>query len=150
MGGEMNEKTLSLLVGGLLPALCFGVAGIFQKVTARAGITTGIYLVGIGLTTALIGVVFTLWDKPTVCNFKGMAYTVAFGVCWSLATAFIAIALRRYNAQISQIIPLYNTNTLIGVLLGLFLLSECHTLSVAKLLLSTVLIIAGGLLAATA
>ncbi len=33
----MKTNTLALLVGGLLPAVLFGVSGVFQKTSAKAG-----------------------------------------------------------------------------------------------------------------
>ena len=64
--------------------------------------------------------------------------------------ACIAIALRRYNGQISQLVSLYNMNTLVAVLIGLILLSEWQTVNIVKIVASSVLIIVGGVLAATA
>ena len=50
----MSKATLALLVGGLLPALLFGVASTFQKTAARVG--TGPYLIAIGAVVLLSGI----------------------------------------------------------------------------------------------
>ena len=48
----MSTATPGLLVGGLVPALGFGLSGAVQKSAAGAGIATGPYLVVIGLVVA--------------------------------------------------------------------------------------------------
>src|SRR5690242_8548117 len=42
---DMDKHTLGLLVGGLLPAVLFGLTGVVQATSARAGIGTGPFLV---------------------------------------------------------------------------------------------------------
>jgi hypothetical protein len=146
----MEATTYAILLGGVVPAIFLGVSNVFQKLCAKEGIGTGPYLVAIGLTTALVGGAFTLFEKNAAFNSRSALFAGLFGVFWSLAIGCIAIALRRYNAQISQLVPLYNMNTLISVLISLFLLSEWQTISAGKILAASVLIVAGGILAATA
>ena len=64
--------------------------------------------------------------------------------------ACIAIALKKYDAQISQLVPLYNMNTLFAVLIGMVAFAEWREVSLAKILISSVLIISGGVLASRA
>jgi uncharacterized membrane protein len=145
----MNSNIASLLVGGLLPALLFGVSGVIQKTSAKAGIGTGPFLVVVGVVVILIGGIFTAVERDTTVNWPGAGQAALFGVLWASGIGSIAIALSRYEGQISQLVPLYNMNTLVAVVIGLVALSEWQTLQTGRLLLGAVLTVAGGILAAT-
>jgi hypothetical protein len=82
-------------------------------------------------------------------NTVSVLYACVYGVLWASGIACIAIALRRYDAQISQLAPLYNMNTLVAVVLGLVVLAEWQKVDFWKLLLATAFTIAGGVLAAS-
>ena len=62
----------------------------------------------------------------------------------------VVIALTKYDASISQLVPLYIMNTLFTVLLGLLIFSEWATVSSPKLIVGSILIVIGGTLAASA
>lgn len=143
-------KTMAILLGGFLPAILFGISGVFQKVSSKAGIATGPYLAIIGLTTLCMGGIFIFVEKDATINSRSAIYSGLFGVFWSLAIGLIAIALRRYNAQISQLVPLYNMNTLVAVVLGLIVMAEWSHISVPKIIVASALIIVGGIIAASA
>jgi uncharacterized membrane protein len=145
----MKSSTLSLLVGGLLPAVLFGLSGVVQKASARAGIGTGPFLVVVGLVVALAGGLVTAAERDAAVNRLSAGYAVLFGVLWGLGIAAIAVALGRYEGQISQLVPLYNMNTLVAVVVGLVVFSEWQGVQPGRLLLGAVLTVAGGVLAAT-
>ncbi len=145
----MEPKTLSLLLGGVLPAFLFGLAGICQKLSSQTGISTGAYLVTIGVGTVLMGGLFMLLQKNATFTTQGVLYSGLYTILWTIGMAGIAMALQKYNGQISQLVPLYNMNTLITVVIGLILLAEWHTVNSGKLLIAAILIIVGGVLAAT-
>ena len=66
----MSERAIAILLGGILPALMLGLTGVFQKLSNNARIGTGPFLIGAGLTTALVGGVFLLLERdtqPCVC-----------------------------------------------------------------------------------
>ena len=52
---SMSTKLIGLLVGGVLPAFLLGMTGIFQKLSTNAGVGTGPFLIGAGVTTAIVG-----------------------------------------------------------------------------------------------
>ena len=144
----MKANTLALLVGGLLPAILFGVSGVFQKTSAKAGIGTGPYLIVIGLVVVAVGVAVAVVQRDTTINWASAAHACAYGVLWAAGIACIAVAVGRFDGQISQLVPLYNMNTLVAVAVGLVVLSEWRNVQVGVLLLATVLTLAGGVLAA--
>lgn len=145
----MKHSTLALLVGGVFPAVCLGISGVLQKSSAKAGIATGPYLVVAGSMLALMGGVAMLIERDVEINPRSTFLAALFGLFWSLGVASIAIAIRRFNGQISELVPLYNMNTLVAVAIGLFLMGEWKTVDVPRIFIASLLIIIGGVLAAT-
>ncbi len=148
-GATVSKHSLAILVGGLLPAVLYGVAGVIQKTASKAGIGPGPYILIIGLVAAIVGGVITLVSRDTSVTWSGAGQTAAFAVLWSVAVAAIMIALGRFEGPVSVIVPLYNMNTLIAVLLGLVLLGEWGDVNGWRLLAGAVLIVVGGALAGT-
>jgi uncharacterized membrane protein len=146
----MSNATLALVIGGLLPAVCFGLSGAVQKVAAKAGVGTGPYLIVVGLVVVAVGTAVTAVERDVTLTRGGGGYAALFGLLWGIGVGAIAVALGRYDGQISQLVPLYNTNTLVAVVVGLVALGEWQTVQPGRLLLATALIIGGGVLAATA
>ena len=145
----MDQKVIAIVVGGLLPAVLLGIYGVFQKASVNAGIAPGPFLVVMGVTTIMVGGVVTLLERDSSIQPRSAAYTAVCGLLWALGTAGIALAIRRFNGQVSQLAPLYNMNTLITVGIGLLLLAEGQVLNGWKLTLAAILIVIGGVLAAT-
>lgn len=149
-GWTMSKQTLAILIGGLLPALLYGVAGVLQKTASKTGIGPGPYILVIGVVAAVIGGAITLISRDTSITWTGAAHTAGFAVLWAGAVVSIMLALGRYEGPVSVIVPLCNTNTWIAVLLGLFLLGEWSGVNGWRLVAGAVLIVAGGALAGTA
>ncbi|MFO0797946.1 MAG: hypothetical protein U0804_10745 [Gemmataceae bacterium] len=145
----MSNATLGLLVGGLVPAVCFGLSGAVQK-GAAGGIATGPYLVVIGLVVAAAGAAVTAVERDATATPAGAGYAALFGLLWAAGVGAIAVALGRFEARISQLVPLYNMNTLVAVAVGLVALGEWQTVQPGRLALAAALVVAGGVLAATA
>jgi uncharacterized membrane protein len=146
----MSKATLALLIGGLLPAVLFGVASTFQKTAARAGIGTGQYLIAIGSVVLFIGTVVTVAQSNGTATRAGVAWACGYGVLWSAAIGCIVLALARYDANISQLVPLYNLNTLVAVAIGMVVLGEWRDVVPWRVVAGAVLAVAGGVLVATA
>ncbi|MBK8164923.1 MAG: hypothetical protein IPK64_03045 [bacterium] len=139
-----------LLVGGLLPALLFGITGVLQKVYGRAGGGTGWYLPLVGLGVAATGLVALplLCERAMTARAGGVA--LGIGVSWGLGMIAVVLGIDRFGAPLSKLAPLYNLNTLVVVLLALVLFSEGRDVNVPRLLAGTALIVAGGALVARA
>jgi drug/metabolite transporter (DMT)-like permease len=146
----MSKPTLALLVGGLLPAVLFGIASNFQKTAARAGIGTGPYLMSIGAVVLLVGTVVTCVQSNSPATREGAAWACGYGVLWSTAVGCIVLALSRYDANISQLVPLYNLNTLVAVAIGLGVLGEWREVIPWRVVAGAGLAVAGAVLVATA
>ncbi|MGP1375274.1 MAG: hypothetical protein ACTS3T_20765 [Almyronema sp.] len=143
-------QIIGLLVGGLAPALLYGFFGVLQKSSNQSNIGLGPYLIGIGVGVLLLGgISYSLLPNRSLPPLA-FGYTVLMGLFWAGGTALVAIALTRYSTPISKLVPLYNMNTLVAVMLGLLLFAEWQSISVVKLLIGAVLIVVGGVLVASA
>lgn len=146
-----SSALTAVVLGGLIPAVLFGLSGALQKGATGAGLGLATYLLCVGAGVVAVGAAF--WAAmPTehAATGKGVGLAVALGVCWAGGSGLVAIAILKHGGRIAQLAPLYNTNTLVTVLLGLVVFSEAASLDVPRLVLGALLIIAGSVLAATA
>lgn len=141
----MDPRVIGLIVGGLLPAIFYGVGSIFTKASTKAGIGVAPYLIIIGCTIALTGGALWLVSADRAVSWRSGLYAAGFGFAWTIATGCVAAALSVYGAPISKLVPLYNMNTLIAVILGLWIFAEWQEARASQLLIGAALIIAGGI-----
>lgn len=146
----MSTKTTALLIGGFLPALIYGGSAIFQKLSTAIGISISIYLIAVGAGVIAAGVGFYLFDHTAVFSLKASVYAGMFGLSWGVASGLVAYSLLNFSVPISQLVPLYNMNTLVAVLLALLIFSEWKDLNTIKLLIGSVLIVMGAIFVANA
>lgn len=146
----MSTQAWGLIIGGLLPALLFGFSNVFAKAANSAGISLGLYVIGIGLSVALVGAAVFVFQGGGTATGKGLLFTICVGLFWATGTACIAYALVEHGARISTLVPLFNMNSLISVLLGLWLFAEWRDVHTLKLLSGALLIVVGGSLVASA
>ena len=137
-----------LILGGVIPAILFGLTGFLQKVCARMGIGAAFYLISIGVGVIMAGLMFLAFSERTFSVLSG-ATAVAIGFFWSLGTVLVIVAIMKYNTPLSKLVPLYNMNTLVAVLLAILLFSEWKEVNSRKLLLGALLMILGGTLVAS-
>lgn len=142
----MSGPSLGLIIGGVLPAILFGLANTLQKPGAQGGLGTGGYLLAIGAGVLTTGLVITFCSQDKTFPVRPAVIAWSIGVLWSLAMALIAVSLGRYGTPISKLVPLYNTNTLVAMALALAVFSEWKEVALGRLLLGAILIVMGGLL----
>lgn len=146
----MNQQTLGIIVGGLIPAVCYGIAGVLAKISTDAGMPVGSHLVFIGLAASAIGGVFNLILPGKVPSITPIISSSILGAVWAFGTGCIALGLIRYQAPVSKLTPLYNMNSLVGVVLALIIFAEWRSVNIGNLVMGTLLICLGGILAARA
>ncbi|MDP7247443.1 MAG: hypothetical protein QF741_02345 [Candidatus Peribacteraceae bacterium] len=146
----MTPQTIGLIIGGLVPALLYGFSGMFAKASNEAGISVGIYLLIIGISIAALGGISAIFDTNHTLNMKSGMHALGFGITWGIASGLIAIALTKYHSPISQLAPLYNLNTLVTIVLALWIFSEWNQVKVPQLLFGSLLIVVGGIFVARA
>lgn len=120
----MTQNMHAIIMGGILPALFFGLAGVFTKPSTQAGIGTGLYLVCVGLAAALVGLVLHLLVPDKTISIRSGGFAVLVGLTWAVAAGLVAFALSKYSTPISKLVPLYNMNTLVAVCIGLVAFAE--------------------------
>ncbi|NWK54130.1 hypothetical protein HW115_00790 [Verrucomicrobiaceae bacterium N1E253] len=142
----MTTAQTGLLIGGVLPAFIFGVAGLFQKWGSSQGLGLGGYVVSVGIGCLTVGAL--LWCFTGEQNFSLKAAIPSFllGVFWALGVTAVSFSLSRYGASLAKITPLYNMNTLVTVLGALLIFSEWKDVHLLRLVLGSALIVAGGVL----
>lgn len=146
----MTSKASAILVGGFLPALIYGGSALFQKFSTNLGISISAYLIAVGLGVGIAGVGFYLFDNTVSFSIKASSYAGIFGLTWGIASGLVAYSLLHFNIPISQLVPLYNMNTLVAVLLALVIFGEWQELNIVKLLFGTALIVTGAIFVANA
>lgn len=139
-----------LLLGGLLPALLFGLDGLCSKLAARAGIGLGPYIAVTGSAIVAVGLLLSVLVPERAVTASGAAYAFAKGCAWAAGSALILYVLARGGAPLGKLAPLYNTNALVTVVLALVIFAEWREVSVPKLLAGAALIIAGATLVSRA
>jgi glucose uptake protein GlcU len=104
----------------------------------------------VGLAIVTTGVVIHLLLPDPAFTARGGLFAAATGFFWAIGAALVAVALARYGVTIARIVPLYNMNTLVAVLIGLVVFAEWKDVNTAKLVAGAVLITVGGGLVANA
>ncbi len=146
----MSSHTLGLLLGGVLPALIFGVGTISQKASTQAGIGLGPFLLATGVGVFLVGTTVTIATVDRSFTPRSLILATGLGLAWSSGTALVTLALLKFGSPISQLTPLYNMNTLVAVPLALWIFAEWKQVHTVQLLVGSALIVIGGTLVARA
>jgi len=146
----MTTKTTALILGGFLPAIIYGGSAILQKMSVNSGISLSAFLIASGVGLTSVGVCYYFFDGSFSVSTRSGIYACVFGATWGVATGLVAYTLLNFEVPISQLVPLYNMNTLIAVLLALIVFSEWKDLNVIKLLVGSCLIVVGAIFVANA
>lgn len=145
----MSTQTVGILLGGVLAAVFFGLSGAFVKSATQGGIGTGLFLLCAALGTGLAGLLLFLFLPDKTFSLRSGAYSSLTGLSWALGAGLVSVAIAKYAMPISKLVPIYNTNTLITVLIGLVVFLEWKDVNPAKLLIGAVFVIVGTTLVAT-
>lgn len=139
-----------LFVGGILPAILWGITAIFQKQSATAGAGSAVYLIAFGAACALAGLIAALIWRPAPWTAEGLGFATTAGACFALGTGLISYALFSYGVPVSKLAPIWSCNVLITLAIGAFFLGESSQVDVLKLSAGTILIIGGAILVSNA
>ncbi|MEM9007723.1 MAG: hypothetical protein AAGE59_29940 [Cyanobacteria bacterium P01_F01_bin.86] len=142
----MSPKLLGLVVGGILPALFYGISSVFAKSSTNAGMSVGGHLFFIGIAISVTGLVFNLLLPGHIPSLLAVASSSMQGFFWALGTGCIVLSLLKYQAPLAKLVPLYNMNTLVTVGLALLIFAEWRQVNPIQLFLGSGLIVVGGIL----
>ena len=141
----MTSNLLGLLVGGILPAILYGVSAIFAKSSANAGIPVGWHLVWVGLAVSATGAVLQLLLPGETPSRVAIASSSMQGALWALGTGCVVLGILKFQAPLAKLAPLYNMNTLITVGLALLVFAEWQQARPLQLLIGAIFITIGGI-----
>lgn len=136
------KSYIPIFIGGVLPALLWGVTAILQKSSATAALGPGRYLTLLGLVVFIGGLLYSYFTNEVAFNLKGSLYAVSAGVCFALATGLMSYSLWHYGVSISRITPILSANVLIPVAAGIWLFGEGAGVNVWQLLVGVFMVIA--------
>lgn len=139
----------SWLVYGLLASLCFGINVIIFKIATTRGNGLNPYLAAFAYGTGgfLLFSIFYLFNMTEFnSNWKGIWLGVLSGAMWALGMVLVALAIAK-KADIARLAPIYNTNTLVAVVLGIILLKEIpDATNIIKVVAGALMIVIGAVL----
>ncbi|MBI2575230.1 EamA family transporter [Candidatus Woesearchaeota archaeon] len=123
IGGFKMEPWVIL---GLIGAFAFGTNVIFYKFGLR-GVNPFLAEVffGAGILLAFIAA-FAITKPGTSITLPGALLLLLAGIIWAVGSLAIAFGMAQ-NFDISKMSVLYNSNTVITVLLGIVILKELQT-----------------------
>ncbi len=150
--GRVKEKYMKpWIIYSLLSMVTWGSYIVAAKITTAPKycglsprLSSMLMYGGIGLTFLF----YWLWSGS-----EGKSLTtgstvsgISTGVLWGLGMLFSFLAIET-GADVSRLVPIYNCNTLIAVLLGILVLREIGDASqIIRILVGSVLIVVGGVL----
>lgn len=145
----MTPQILGLIIGGLIPSLLFSMNGILNKLSVQTGMGVASFMLFTGIGVALASIPF-FFLLPSSLSSKGVALSLLTGASWGAGIGFVAYAILKYKTPLSQLVPLYNMNTLVVVLLSLLIFAEWKEVAMLKLIIGAILVVVGGTLVASA
>ena len=137
----------SWIVYGLIAAVAFAVNTIIFKIALQKGNFSpyyGSFVFGLGVAF-ILGIIFLF--KPSF-DFELKSSMLAFiaGAIWGIGMLAVAIAIAQ-KADIARLAPVYNTNTLLAVLMGIIFLHEIPDVSqMFRVIAGSVLVVIGAIL----
>lgn len=133
---------------GLFASLFFGVNVVFYKIAVVNGGLNPYYagvFYAVGIFSTLLAAYLFKFSAP-VWDFKWLGIALIAGIIWGLGFLMTAIAISQH-ADVARLAPLYNTNTLVAVVLGIILLKEIPSATaVWRIVLGAILVVAGSIL----
>lgn len=146
----VSQQTLGLVIGGLLPAILYGLSGLLVKSSHQIGIGLGPYMVVMGFSVTSVGLVILFAVPDHTISVQSALHTFGSGFLWGIGASLIALSISQFDTPLAKLVPLFNMNTLVAVLLALWVFAEWRQVRVPQLLIGSLLVVVGGALVAKA
>ncbi|MCX6775983.1 MAG: GRP family sugar transporter [Candidatus Micrarchaeota archaeon] len=136
---------------GVIAALLFGTYVVVSKVVTSEkyfglNIHAAVFLMLIGIAIVFLLYSFSGGVPKLANNPTTLALAILAGVLWAAGMIITYIALNS-GADVTRLTPVYNTNTLVAVTLGIILLGELPgSTEKIKVIVGAILIVIGGIL----
>lgn len=134
---------MGLIIGGLLPAVLFGLIGVLQKLGAETGMDVSVWLASFGAAMLLFGCIGIFVLGPVEWSAVGVVYGAGAGFAYAVGSGALTLAIIHYREPISKLIPVVNTSTLVTVLAALIWLNEAPKVDAKQLAIGAFLTIVG-------
>ncbi|MEX0628858.1 MAG: hypothetical protein WEB63_00415 [Cucumibacter sp.] len=143
------ERFWMVAIGGLVPALAFGVGAIFQKGAALQGMQVGTYILFAGAVTLVGGLIMRFAFGETGWTLGAVPMAIGGGLGMAIGTGAFTFALVRLGAPVSLIAPITVVSTLVTVFLSFLIFKEHEGVVALRLVAGALLVVAGAALVAT-
>ncbi len=144
------ENPIALAV---IAALFLGAFTVPYNIAMGAKFSPPVALLCLGVGTiivALLWLSFYTSKEGEIITFNLFYIASLAGIIWAVGMVFVTLAMGAAGGNVSQIVPLYNTNTLVAMVLALIIFKEFQDLIIWKVLLGGSFIVIGGALVALA
>ena len=135
------------IVYGIIAAVCFALNAVLYKVASQRGNLSpyyGSFVFGIGIVL-ILSLVFLL-NPGFEFEWKTSGIILISGIVWGIGFLAFAIAIAQ-KADVARLAPIYNTNTLLVVIMGIIFLHELPDKSqMFRVIAGAVLIVVGAVL----
>ena len=132
---------------GIMASFFFGLNAVVYKIAYQKGYFSpyyGSFMFGMGIL--IVFGMFLLFKPGFEFEWKSSGLAAAAGAIWAFGFLSIAIAVSQ-KADIARLAPIYNTNTIIAVLIGIIFLKEIPDKSqVLRIVSGAVLIVLGAVM----
>ena len=131
----------------MIASVCFAVQTIVFKVAYQKGNFTpylGSFIFALGIV--FVFALFLLFKPGFNFQWKSGSLFLISGIIWGLGFLAVAIAIAQ-KADVARLAPIYNTNTLLAVLMAIIFLKEIPNASqIFRIVAGAVLIVIGSVL----
>ena len=135
------------VVYGLIAAVFFALNTIIYKVAQQKGNFSpyyGTFMFGVG--AILIFGIFLFFNQSFEFEWKSSGLALISGIVWGIGFLAVAIAIAQ-KADVARLAPIYNTNTLLVVIMGIIFLHELpDKTQMFRVIAGAILIVAGAIL----
>lgn len=142
----------SWLIYGLLASLFWGSYIVATKVATSEkyfGINASYVSIFMLIGIAIVFFANMFFSKTSLVMPKsvwGILISILAGILWGLGM-FVSLKALSSGADVSKLTPIFNTNTLVALLLGIILLGELpNAKDLVKVVIGSVLIVIGAIL----
>lgn len=144
----MNNNTLGIIIGGIIPALFYGTFALTMKAGAGYKMSTSSFLIIIGLVICLTGLLVKPFFHETETSLSptAIAFGIGSGLLWGLGTALVNYSIIKFDTPLAILTPIYNMNTVVAVLGGMIVFAEWKTVNSLPVIFGTLLVVCGGIL----
>ncbi|MDI6591792.1 MAG: hypothetical protein QME61_02570 [Patescibacteria group bacterium] len=144
-----SEKYLGIQPGSASLLMLGGITMVFMLyfLSRQGALSVSLKSVGILLIAAILGfMIYSLRQTGVQISLPTLGFGLLQGVLWASGMVFAFLAFS-VGAEAAKLVPIYNTNTLIAVVLGLLLLREVPAPDERlKVIIGAILIVIGGVL----